>query len=268
MAASYFDLQRNNKLMALSEVVVGGQLHYKLDLIANISLNGFPYCTVYRRYNSPYEYLLEDTNGEFLCHKDYTVRQSLSTSLTHYRLHDSDFTVLNASTFKYNTSIINSAHNILDMRWSDICKIYSGVILNLGGIPYNYYTFPQMSSNNLNTETTFNTSYDTPAPTALTPAVKSERLDAPPDAPLKLNKSDLDAADALVDLSREYVTPQVLFPETLSGKKRTRIDSNCYCMFDSEDDFEYTEDTELDTTVDETKYTILRNGTMIPKVGV
>jgi hypothetical protein len=251
-AASYFDIQRNNKLLALSEVVLGGQTYHKLDLIANVSLNGMPFCMVYRRYNSPYEYILEDTSGEFLCHKDYTLRQSLATSLAHYQVASTAFTVLNVSTFKYNTDILYSATNILDMRWSDISKIYCGIVINLGGIPYNYYTFPQIYQ---------------PADAPLTPAVNSDRLDVP-DAPLKTDRSELDAADTLLHLNKEYVTPVTLFPESVSGKKRARGDTNCYCMFDSEDDFDYQEDSDVETSVDENKYTILRNGTMIPKVGV
>jgi hypothetical protein len=121
----------------MSQIVVEGHIHHKLDLIANVFINSSKYFTVYRRYNSPYDILIEDANGDIHQHKDYTIRDSLKTVLC---LND-DVTAamhtLYVYSFKHNANV-SFSEDVTHMRWSDIQKQYQAININVGGILLNY----------------------------------------------------------------------------------------------------------------------------------
>ena len=73
--------QRDENLRQLSTMMLGTLTTNKLDLIATISFYGTTFFNVFRRYNSVYEIVFEDVNGDTFVQKDFTMRQSLQQLL-------------------------------------------------------------------------------------------------------------------------------------------------------------------------------------------
>ena len=72
---------RNQYLMSLSQLVVGGEITWKLDQIASIYINGKSYFNVFRRYNSEYNIVIEAAGGDVYLHRDIDIRMSLKRIL-------------------------------------------------------------------------------------------------------------------------------------------------------------------------------------------
>lgn len=130
--------ERNQKLLNLSQLVVNGQLTYKLDLIATVNINGQKYFNVFRRYNSPYDYVIEDANGDHYCHKDYTVRESLRAVLCLSQDASHRIYTKTANSYKHNAPVPSMPIDIADMRWSQIQQLYYAVDVDFGGILEEY----------------------------------------------------------------------------------------------------------------------------------
>lgn len=126
---------RNTHLADLSLMVDGaGNVIQKLDTIATIHINNRFYFNVYRRYNSPYEIVIEDYNMDIYLHRDYTIRKSLQTVLCLTDYDASLLYTLNATSLKHNSPIPSSDWDIADLQWSEIHAKYQGIIVNFGGI--------------------------------------------------------------------------------------------------------------------------------------
>jgi len=117
--------------MSLSAMVLNNTIQWKMDKIADVSINGLFYFTIFRRFNSPYEIVVEYENGDTYLQKDGTIRQSLQRVLC---LSKEQITSL------YTTSVYSYKHHgaidldVVDQRWSAIQRDYGAVLLNLGGI--------------------------------------------------------------------------------------------------------------------------------------
>jgi len=122
-------------LTQVSEMAVNGSIIYKLDHIATIYIDNLFYFNVYRRYNSPYNIVIQDNNYDIHLHQDYTVRTSLQNVLCLQDQQSNMFYTDYTYSFRYNGPIQNlSSLDILDMRWSEIHYNYQGVIINVNGL--------------------------------------------------------------------------------------------------------------------------------------
>ena len=250
---------RNQRLAELSQMVIAGQITHKLDNIATIYINGRHYFNVFRRYNSAYNIVIEDTNNDIYLHQDYTVRKSIQTVMCLPDYEAGNIYTWNATSFKHNGPVPSLTHDIADMRWTEIQAQYQGVSVNFGGIFYNDY-IPQVATENVDDE----------CPSTPRDQIRSAPTTPPgaPERPVATQQpiSDVEAANILMTLSIPPASHAFVLREcdgpTLSMrfadiKKRKRDEHvSCYCQMNSDDD----------NTDDENNYTVLRSGTQIPKV--
>ena len=138
---------RNQNLINLSQMAMSGQVTYKLDQIASIYINGRAYFNVFRRYNSPYNIVIEDYNGDIYLHQDLMIRESLKTILCLTDYASNNIYTLNATSFKHNGPVPSLAHNMADMRWTEVHAKYQAVSVNFGGILYDSQDHLPISSN-------------------------------------------------------------------------------------------------------------------------
>jgi hypothetical protein len=116
-------------------MVMSGEVIHKLDHIATIYINNRYYFNVFRRYNSPYNIVVEDNNDDIHLHQDYTVRTSLKTILCLSDSLANNIYTVNATSIKHNGDV-PIGRDILDMRWTDIHTQYVAITVNFGGIFY------------------------------------------------------------------------------------------------------------------------------------
>jgi hypothetical protein len=234
--------QRNERLIDLSKMAIDGTIAHKIDHIATVNINGRHYFNVFRRYNSPYNIVIEDNNTDIYLHQDNTIRESLQTVLCLPDWETDNIYTWNATSYRHNGPIPSISHDIADMRWTEVHSRFYAINVNFGGIFNDYHT-------------THNTVINPPS-TPIT-HIHPPNVTAGPDQPI----SDVEAAHILLTLSIPPHSDFFVMAEsdspTLSmrfadGKKRKEHIS-CYCQMDSDDDD------------DENNYTVLRSGTQIPK---
>lgn len=245
---------RNERLAQISEMVMGGQVTYKIDQIASVYINGRLYFNAFCRYNSPYNIVIEDMNGDFHYHQDYTVRTSLKSILC---LNDQDTANIytsSAMSFKHNSPVFA---DIIDMHWSDIHSQFHTVTVNFGGI------FNELWNDNMNEQEQEQEN----APPS-TPVQLPNYPILPPPAPVKATLDDVQAAHILLTLSippkcLDFVAAESDMPSmSMRFADIQKRRPTCYCVMHSDDEDSYDASDEEE---DETNYTILRSGTMIPK---
>jgi hypothetical protein len=246
---------RNERLADLSKMVINGTITQKLDHIASIYINNEFYFSVYRRYNSPYNIVIEDKNYDIYLHQDHTIRTSLKTVLCLQDYQASNVYTWNATSYKHSGPIPSMDKDIADMRWSEMQSNYHATVINFGGI---FNDYPMM---NYEDEMVEENIPSTPIDQIIQPSL------TPPNAPSHPIKPDDDnAAKILVTLSIPPQPVEFKMSEsdgpTLSMrfadiKKRVPV---CYCEMHGSDD-----DESEDEEIDEANYIVLRNGTMIPK---
>lgn len=254
---------RNSRLMSLSQMLVDNKITYKLDHIANVQINGQHYFSVFRRYNSVYEIVIEDMRGDIYCHKDYRIRQSIEDILCISHQEANNLYTVNAVSYKYN-SPITTAIELGDLRWSELQKRYYAVNVNFGGIlqdfQYSYNAYNQTQTKQyplaqpMQTETQTQTNY------VLNPEdVKEE---------------DVAAANTLLRISIPTPTDQVCESDrpTLSMKftdimtRKRKREESCYCKMDCDNVDDSSEGSQSGPyELNDMYYTVLRNGTRIPK---
>lgn len=124
--------ERNQNLMLLAQTVINQEIHYKLDKIADIYIHGLLYFSVFRRYNSVYEYILEYVNGETYLHKNKSIRESLRTV---FSLSKEQIAPLHTSYFySYRHTAFLEKVELADRTWTDIWKSYGAISVNFEGI--------------------------------------------------------------------------------------------------------------------------------------
>jgi hypothetical protein len=123
--------ERNQTLMNLSQLAVHNTLQWKLDKIADVRIHGLPYFTVFRRYNSPYEIIVEYINGDTYLQRDTSIRRSLQAVLC---LSDQDISSLitnAAHSYRHNGPL---TEELADQCWLDIQVQYDAIEVDFGGI--------------------------------------------------------------------------------------------------------------------------------------
>lgn len=124
----------SQNLLNLSYTVIHNSIQFKMDKIADVFIHGLPYFTVFRRYNSPYEIVLEDMKGETYVHKDQTMRESLQTVLCLSSQHASQMYTNSAHSYRHHAPVCPFATDLADLRWTDIQDLYGAVFVDFGGI--------------------------------------------------------------------------------------------------------------------------------------
>ena len=120
---------RNQGLQNLGQLVVNGQIIYKIDQIAMIHHHGKHLFSVFRRYNSVYEIVIEDCHGDTFFHKDYTLKESLQRLLCLSNTEKEKMYLINVHEFTKNAPY---DHNVLEMRWSEVHRLLNGAYVNIG----------------------------------------------------------------------------------------------------------------------------------------
>jgi hypothetical protein len=124
-----------HRFKELSMMYINGMPVSKLDYVAHISLHdGAPYFNVFRRYNSRYEFLLEDFNGDIHYHKDVTIRQSLQAILCLTDEQMATAVIVYATGFKMQTPISLA----IDTHWSELHREHHGAMITVEGILEDY----------------------------------------------------------------------------------------------------------------------------------
>jgi hypothetical protein len=134
-----FDLTaRAAYLDSLCEISVNGYVTRKMDFLGTVTICGRHYFNVFRRYNNVYEIVIEDLNGDYHFHKDYTVRQSLQRILCLSDEQMQDIHIHNVTSFKHNSCplTMNDAPN---MRWTEIQAQWQAAAMEFRGILEEYH---------------------------------------------------------------------------------------------------------------------------------
>jgi hypothetical protein len=140
---------RISKIQEYSSIVVNGEVTYKVDDIATVYINGVYYFKVYRRYNSPFDIMIEDYNGDFHFQKDIPIRCSIQNILC---LLDDDLCNMKTESVHsigHNAPIYDES--FLYLTWGQVVDLYKAVHLNVSGILTNYLQSCIYCSNILNT---------------------------------------------------------------------------------------------------------------------
>jgi hypothetical protein len=271
--------ERNDNLRQLSQLVIQDGIHFKLDKIADVYMNGLLYFTVFRRYNSVYEYVIEYVNGDYYLQKDDTIRHSLQKVLCLSNEEMTKMYTLFAYSYKHQASIVTSTEDLADYTWSQIAKKYHAIGVNFGGILLD-----------------FQRTYDEPS----TPPRKQVEPKAP-NAPLRpapidlVKEEDKSPQNLVIDLALDKEPWSVLVPVPRSSRKRPR-EWACYCDYEDseseeeeeeeeeqeeeeeseeeeeeeeseEEEEEEEEESEQEQEEDDDNYTILRSGLRLLKCG-
>jgi hypothetical protein len=120
----------------LSTFMMNGLPVNKLDLIAVVSFHGHIYFNVFRRYNSVYEIMFEDLNGDIYMQKDDTVRASLQQLLCQTDEQMERLSTIDVQSFKQNGPLLA---DVRDRLWSDIEEQWCGIAVNFGGVLEEYH---------------------------------------------------------------------------------------------------------------------------------
>ncbi len=267
---------RNQRLAELAAMIVNGEQTYKLDHIATIHIDGRYYFTVFRRYNSPYNMIVEDYNDDFYLFQNETVRQTLANILCLSESEEFQLTTKNVFSFKHNGEAPLGGE-MLDMTWLEVQARFEAVNVNL--YPFGAYGDSRYDtrSDNVFAERASDDAMDDKDDTPSTPRDQMiEEQTEPPGAPARppsVASNDYHTAHLLLTISIPQVTtpevkrecdgkPLSMRNQDVQSRKRKREEPVCYCDFHSEDE---DDDDDEEETVDTANYTILRNGTMIPK---
>jgi hypothetical protein len=263
---------RNQRLAELAAMVVDGEHTYKLDHIATIHIGERFYFTVFRRYNSPYNIVVEDYNDDFYLFQNETVRCTLANILCLSEGEDAQLSTRMLFSFKHNGPAMSiTSRDPLDMTWLELQERFEAANMNL----YPFGTYADWRDDVCDGAYDQEVMYydeDTKDDTPSTPREQMmEEQTEPPGAPARPPYDDYRNAQLLLTISIPQVTeaelqrecdgePLSLRNQDVQSRKRKR-EPVCYCDFHSEEE----EEGEDDETVDTANYTILRNGTMIPK---
>ena len=132
---------RDNHLQAISMMYMNGLPFSKLDCLGYISINGTHFVNVFRRYNSPYEIVVEDYVGDFHMFRDISVKETIQRVLCLSDAQMEYFHIKETISFKKSCTI----HLSPNTHWSEIHHFHQGVMMDITGLPI---YFPITSSLN------------------------------------------------------------------------------------------------------------------------
>jgi len=137
---------RSTYLDSLCEISVNGYVTRKMDFLGTVTICGRHYFNVFRRYNNVYEIVIEDFNGDYHFHKDYTVRQSLQRILCLSDEKMQDIHTHHVTSFKYNSCPL-TMKDAPNMRWSEIQAQWQAAAMEFRGILEEYHALEIVGTN-------------------------------------------------------------------------------------------------------------------------
>lgn len=254
----------NTHLAELSQIVIDGEITYKIDNIATVYINNRYYFNIYRRYNSSYNIVIEDYNNELHVQQDNTIRASLKKVLCLTEDDTHNMYTYTATSYKHNSSIPSTNKDVLDMRWTDIHAQFQAINVDFRGIFTN--------TSKMDVECISDNSVKSVKSVPSTPRnqIISPDIECPP-APkrLKISHEDMDAANTLLTLSIPRISMCAMSESEIPVCHSSMVHNEDTGEDTSEDTGEdASEDTykEYDTKDIVDNYTILRSGLIIPKI--
>ena len=256
--------QQQQNLLNLSYVVINNSIQFKMDKIADVYIHGLPYFTVFRRYNSPYEFVLEDMNGDTYVQRDQTVRESLQAVLCLSPQHAAQLYTNSAHSYRHNAPLCPFASDLADLQWSAIQEHYGAISADFGGVLLEFQESCEQYAKTKEQQEPPRT------------PIKQEKPRVVPDAPLRNKPKNVIVYDNSSQETQYSETIQeepwsVLIPVTdESLVPRITHDPHwiCYCEFVGEEEQE--EDQDQDQAKQpfgqDADFTVLRNGTRIRKI--
>lgn len=245
--------EQTQNLLNLSYVVINNSIQFKMDKIADVFIHGLPYFTVFRRYNSPYEIVLEDMKGETYLHKDQTVRESLQAVLCLSPQHAAQLYTTSAHSYKHHAPLCSLAFNLADLRWSELQDHYGAVFVDFGGILLEF----QEVCERMRAQQEPEEKEQEPPRTPIRPRAPKVVPNAP-HRPAPVPKNETIYPETLQEEPWSILIP--VTDESLIPRIAHTRDWVCYCECkeDDEEDTQY-QDSDGD-------FTVLRNGTRIRKI--
>lgn len=122
--------------LKMGEMVINNESIMKVDCIARIDIYGFWYYTIFRRYNSPYDIMVEDIHKNVILidTSSNTLRQIIQYLLNITDIASSYMYISHHCALEYNCTMPDIVQYGLDMSLWDIQKLYSGLYLNIQGV--------------------------------------------------------------------------------------------------------------------------------------
>jgi hypothetical protein len=132
---------RIDRLHSLSETAVNGEVIHKMNLIGMVRVCGIHYFNVYRRYNSVYEIVVEDANGDFYLQRDGSLRDSIGAVLC--LTNEQKYSMYTTDLYSFRHGGTPPAHPAApeNMLWSAIQQEWYAIDLNLRGILEEYHAY-------------------------------------------------------------------------------------------------------------------------------
>lgn len=130
MYATQFDYAaRALRLNDISTINANGRIFQKLDLLAVVTVNSAYTVNVYRRYNSDFNIVIEDCYGNLSFHQDESMYVTLKNRFGLSDVEVSSMYVSYFYSFKHGTVLNYIPCSIFTMKWSDIQDSYSALDL-------------------------------------------------------------------------------------------------------------------------------------------
>jgi hypothetical protein len=131
-AQQYYDSSaRIQRLNDISTIHVNGRIFQKLDLISVLTINSSYTFNVYRRYNSDYNIVVEDCYGNLSFHQDESLHSTLKNRCALSDVELSSVYVSYFYSFKHNSVLNYIPCSIFTMKWSEIQDSYSAMDIAL-----------------------------------------------------------------------------------------------------------------------------------------
>jgi hypothetical protein len=126
---TYHPDRRNDVLHDLSLLSICGQSVHKLETLGTVFINNRKAYNVFRRFNSPYEILLESDDHTIHFHKNYYVLESLQRLLGSQMEH---LEVVAVYSYRHHGALVSpEACHIPTLRWDELHQMWSGASIYL-----------------------------------------------------------------------------------------------------------------------------------------
>lgn len=122
--------------LKMSEMIVNNEALTKVDCIARVDIYGFWYYSIFRRYNSPCDILVEDihNNVVLLDTSASTIRQIMKRLMNMSDIASIYMYIANNCSMEHMCSIEGITNYGLDINLLDIQRLYSGLYINIEGV--------------------------------------------------------------------------------------------------------------------------------------
>lgn len=130
---TYHPDRRNEVLHDLSLLSICGQSVHKLETLGTVFIDNRKAYNVFRRFNSPYEILLESDDHTIHFHKNYYVLESLHRLLGSQMEH---LEVVAVYSYRHHGALVSpEACHIPTLRWDELHHMWSGASIYLDSRP-------------------------------------------------------------------------------------------------------------------------------------